>query len=189
MLALITVGAPLVHAILPHSLSAAQVHTLRTFTGLLIPWSVCALLAVFLMPVLFAVGRAGLLNALALPLLLAHLAATALGSALFGVNGAVGAFFIAPGCFAAILLVAGAGRDQAPRLFAELAADAARFLALAGLSFGAGWALGSTLPGDLAPAVLAGAVGGTLYLAGLRIFARRQLEVMLSAVMARPSAA
>jgi peptidoglycan biosynthesis protein MviN/MurJ (putative lipid II flippase) len=189
MLALITVGAPLVHAILPHSLSAAQVHTLRAFTGLLIPWSVCALLAVFLMPVLFAVGRAGLLNALALPLLLLHLAATALGSMLFGVDGAVGAFFIAPGCFAAILLVAGAGRDQAARLVAELAGDAARFLVLAGLSFGAGWALGSTLPGNIAPALLAGAVGGTLYLAGLRIFARRQLEVMLSAAMARPSAA
>ncbi len=189
MLALITVGAPLVHAVLPGSLSADQVHTLRTFTALLIPWSVCALLAVFLMPVLFAVGRAGLLNALAVPLLLLHLAATAIASALFGVDGAVGAFFIAPGCFAAILLVAGAGREQAARLTGELAGEAARFYALAGVSFGIGWALGSTLPGELAPPVVAGIIGGGLYLAGLRIFARRQLEVMLSAVMARPSAA
>ena len=118
-----------------------------------------------------------------------HLAATALGSLLFGVDGAVGAFFIAPGCFAAILLIAGAGREQARRLAGELAGDALRFYALAGVSFGVGWALGSTLPGDLAPAVLAGIVGGGLYVAGLRVFARRQLEVMLSAVMARPSAA
>ncbi len=174
---------------LPASLSAAQVHTLRTFTALLIPWTVCALLAVFLMPVLFAVGRAGLLNALAVPLLLLHLAATAIASMLFGVDGAVGAFFLSPGVFAAILLVAGAGRDQAPRLAAGLLGDAARFYALAGASFGIGWALGSMLPGDLAPPVLAGILGGGLYVAGLRIFARRQLDVMLSAVTARPSAA
>ena len=110
MLALITVGAPLAHAVLPESLGrpgphAADVH------GTPHPL-VCVRPARRLDARLFAVGRAGLLNALAVPLLLLHLAATALASALFGVDGAVGAFFIAPGCFAAILLVAGPGASR-----------------------------------------------------------------------------
>ncbi|HEY2766806.1 MAG TPA: hypothetical protein VGI76_01035 [Solirubrobacteraceae bacterium] len=187
--ALIAVGAPFVHALLPASLSSAEVSTLRTFAALLVPWTVCALLVNFLLPVLFALGRAGLLNALAAPLVLIHLAATAIGSALFGVDGAVGAFFVAPACFAAVLLVAGAGRSATPALLAELAGDAARFLVLAALAFGAGWALGSTLPSELAQVLLAGAVGCALYVAGLRLVARRQLQVLLNAVVVRPAPA
>jgi peptidoglycan biosynthesis protein MviN/MurJ (putative lipid II flippase) len=187
--ALIAVGAPLVHALLTSSLSAAEVATLRTFGALLVPWTVCALLVNFMLPVLFALGRAGLLNALALPLVLVHLTATAIGSALFGVDGAVGAFWVAPACFAFVLLRAGAGRERTPALLAELAGDAARFLALAALSFGAGWALGVTLPSELAQVALAAVVGGGLYVAGLRLFARRQLQVLLNAVVVRPAAA
>ncbi|HST54964.1 MAG TPA: hypothetical protein VLJ42_03585 [Solirubrobacteraceae bacterium] len=186
---LIVAGAPLIHAVLPSSLSAADVHTLRVFTALLAPWTIAALLVAFLMPVLFALGRAGLLNALALPLVVLHLAATALGSALFGVDGAVGAFFVAPGCFAAILLVTGAGREGAPSLVRQLSGDTLRFLVLAALAFGAAWGVGEALPGGLEQAAAAGVLGCAVYGAGLWIVARRQIEVLLSAVAARPAAA
>jgi peptidoglycan biosynthesis protein MviN/MurJ (putative lipid II flippase) len=185
---LIAAGAPLIHALLPSSLSAGEVATLRTFTALLVPWTICALLVNFLLPMLFAVGRAGLLNALALPLVLLHLAATALGSALFGVDGAVGAFFVAPACFAGVLLIAGAGR-AAPSLLLELSGDAARFLVLAVVAFGIGWAVGTTLPGGFAQAAVAGVVGCALYAGGLWLVARRQLEVLLHTVVVRPAPA
>ena len=58
----------------PSSLSIAQVHTLRVFTALLVPWTLAALLVNFLLPVLLALGRARLLGALALPLVVVHLA-------------------------------------------------------------------------------------------------------------------
>lgn len=186
---LIAAGAPLIHALLPHSLSAAEVGDLRTFGALLVPWTLAALLVNFLLPMLFAFGRAALLNVLAVPVAVLHLAATALGSALFGIDGAVGAFFVAPSCFAGVLLVAGAGRTGAPALLGELAGDAARFLALAAFAFGSGWALGTTLPDGLAQAVLAGVTGTALYAAGLRLVARRQLEVLVNALVVRPSPA
>ena len=186
---LIVAGAPLIHAVLPKSLSAADVHTLRSFTALLAPWTIAALLVAFLMPVLFAAGRAGLLNALALPLVLVHLAATALGSALFGVDGAVGAFFVAPSCFAAILLVAGAGRDGAPRLTRELCGDALRFLVLSAVAFGVAWAVGAAVPSAFGQAAVAGIVGCLIYLVGLRLIARQQVEMLLNVLVARPAAA
>jgi peptidoglycan biosynthesis protein MviN/MurJ (putative lipid II flippase) len=185
--ALIVAGAPLIHRIFPGSLDATGVHTLRVFGLLLVPWTVAALLVNFLLPALFAVGRAQLLNALALPLLALHLVATAVGSALFGVDGAIGAFWVAPGCFAAVLLVVGAGRD-AGWMAREMIGDAARFLGLAGLAFGAGWMVGKAIPADLLAAAVAGALGSTIYLVGLRLFARRQVEVLL-AVLARPASA
>jgi peptidoglycan biosynthesis protein MviN/MurJ (putative lipid II flippase) len=187
---LIASGAPLIHAVLPHSLSVAQVHTLRIFTALLVPWTLAALLVIFLLPVLLALGRARLLGALAVPLVLVHLAATAIGNALFGVDGAVGAFWVAPACLAAVLLVAGVGRAYAAGLVSELGADAARFLALAALAFGAGWALGAALGASLlAQAAVAGVVGCVLYVMGLGIVARPQLEVLLRAVVVRPATA
>jgi len=184
---LIAAGAPLIHALLPSSLSVAEVHTLRVFAVLLVPWTLAALLVNFLLPVLFAAGRAGLLNALAVPLILVQLAASAIGSALFGVDGAVGAFFVAPTCFAAVLLRAGAGPASAG-LASRMLGDAARFLGLAALAFGAGWALGATVPSTLGQPVVAVIVGSVLYAAGLRLVARRQLQVLLSAVL-RPAPA
>jgi peptidoglycan biosynthesis protein MviN/MurJ (putative lipid II flippase) len=186
---LIAAGALLIHAVLPKSLSSAEVSQLQTFAALLVPWTLCALLVNFLLPMLFAVGRSRLLNALALPFVLLHLAATALGSALFGVDGAVGAFFVAPACFAAVLLVAGAGRDGALVLLLELAGDAGRFLALAALAFGVGWAVGGTLPSELTQAVVTGVIGCGLYAGGLWVVARRQLEVVLNALVVRPAPA
>ncbi|HUN79485.1 MAG TPA: hypothetical protein VMU32_11225 [Solirubrobacteraceae bacterium] len=188
--ALIVAGAPLVHAVLPRSLSAAEAHTLRVFAALLTPWLLAALLVNFLLPVLLALGRARLLGALALPLVLLQLAATALGSALFGVNGAVGAFWIAPSALAAVLLAAAAGREGAASLLRELVPAALRFLALAGLAFGAGWAIGAALPAtELVQAAVAGLIGCGAYLAGLWLIARQQLEVVLGALHPRPAAA
>ena len=183
--ALIVCGAPLVHDVLPSSLSGAQVHTLRTFTALLVAWTLAALLVNFLLPVLLALGRARLLGALAVPLVVVHLAATAAGTALFGVDGAVGAFWVAPALLAAVLIVAGAGRSHADPLARELAVDALRFTGLAALAFGAGWAVAHALPAGLAQAAVAGMLGTLLYLAGLRLVARPQLEMLLRTVNVR----
>jgi peptidoglycan biosynthesis protein MviN/MurJ (putative lipid II flippase) len=187
---LVVAGAPLVHAVLPRSLSAAEAHTLRVFAALLTPWLLAALVVNFLLPVLLALGRARLLGALALPLVLAQLAATALGSALFGVNGAVGAFWIAPSCLAVTLLIAAAGRSGAASLARELGRDAARFLALAAVAFGTGWLVGAALPAaELVQAAVAGLVGCTVYLAGLWLVARQQLQVVFGALVPRPATA
>jgi peptidoglycan biosynthesis protein MviN/MurJ (putative lipid II flippase) len=189
MAVLIVCGAPLVHAVLPSSLSAAQVVTLRTLTALLVPWTLAALLVNFLLPVLLALGRARLLSIVAVPLVLVHLAATALGSALFGVDGAVGAFWVAPALLAAVLLVAASGRTYATGLTRELSGDALRFIGISLVAFGAGWAAGAPFHTGLVQAVVTGAIGGALYLAGLRIVARPQLETLLRAVVVRPAAA
>ncbi len=187
---LIAVGATLVHGVLPRSLSASEAHTLQLFAALLVPWTVAALLVNFLMPVLLALGRARLLGALAVPLVLMQLAVTALGSALFGVDGAVGAFWIAPSCLAAALLVAAAGRAGAGALLGELARDALRFLGIAALAFGAGWALGAALPAsELVQAAVAGVVGCLAYAVGLWIVARPQLEVLVGVLVTRPAPA
>ncbi len=186
---LIAAGAPLIHALLPRSLSLAEVHTLRTFATLLVPWTVAALLVNFLLPVLLAFGRTRLLGALAPALLALHLAATAAGTALWGVDGAVGAMWVAPAALAAVLLVSGAGRVEARPVARQLSGDGARFLALAALAFGTGWAVGEMLGADLAQATVAGAVGCGAYLAGLWVIARAQLQVLVSAVVTRPAAA
>jgi peptidoglycan biosynthesis protein MviN/MurJ (putative lipid II flippase) len=186
---LIACGAPLVHALLPKSLSAAEVHTLQTFAALLIPWTLAALLVNFLLPVLLALGRARLLSALALPLVAIHIAATALGTVLFGVDGAVGAFFVAPACLAAVLLVAGAGREGAARILREVSGQAARFVALTAIAFGIGWTASMAAPDGLAQAMVAGAIGGGIYAAELLLVARPQLEVLIGAIVARPAPA
>ena len=188
MAGLIAAGAPLIHALFPASLTNSGADSLRTFSALLVTWTVAALLVNFLLPVLFAMGRTRLLNILVVPLLLLHLAATTIGSDLFGVDGAVGAFFFAPSCLAAVLLIEGAG-PSAGRVARQLAGDGFRFLALAALAFGAGWALGTLAPEGLAQAAVAIVVGSALYAAALGMFARRQLEVVLGAVRPRPAPA
>ena len=173
----------------PRASRAQRWASCSSFAALLVPWTVCALLVNFLLPMLFAIGRSRLLNILALPFVLLHLAATAIGSALFGVDGAVGAFFVAPAFFAGVLLVVGAGRAGAPVLLAELAGDAGRFLGLAAVCFGAGWALGTALPSGFTQAALAGIVGCGLYGVGLRVLARPQLEMLVSILVVRPAPA
>jgi peptidoglycan biosynthesis protein MviN/MurJ (putative lipid II flippase) len=186
---LIVCGAPLIHALLPNSLSVAEVHTLQVFAALLVPWTLAALLVNFLLPVLLALGRARLLSALAPPLVLIHIAATALGAALFGVDGAVGAFFVAPTCLAAVLLMAAAGQAQAAILLREMSADAVRFMLLTAIAFGVGWAVSLAAPGGLVQAVVAGALGAGIYAAELLLVARPQLEVLIGAIVVRPAPA
>ncbi|MCW3015376.1 MAG: hypothetical protein JWO02_2468, partial [Solirubrobacterales bacterium] len=128
---LVAAGAPLIHDALPASLDAHGVATLQAFTALLAPWTVAALLVSFLLPALLATGRAGLLNALALPLLVVHVLATLAGHALLGVWGSVAGLWVAPAGFAVILLLTGAGA-QSGAFARRVAADALRFMALAG---------------------------------------------------------
>ena len=159
------------------------------FAALLVPWTVAALLVNFLLPVLLAFGRARLLGALAPLLLAGHVAATAVGTALWGVDGAVGAMWVAPAALAGVLLVSGAGREDAPAVVRELSGDGARFIALAALAFGAGWAVGDALGADLAQALVAGLWAARRTWRGCAWSRAAQLEVLLSAVVARPAPA
>jgi peptidoglycan biosynthesis protein MviN/MurJ (putative lipid II flippase) len=188
MALLITAGAPLIHALLPNSLTSADVHTLRAFTALLAPWTVVALLANFLIPAMLAAGRSRLLNQLALPLLGVHLGVTALGSALFGVYGAVGAMTVAPACLVVVLLLAGAGARSSV-VAHKLIRLTAAFAGLAIAAFGLAWAISEPLPSAGIAAVCAAGIGGLGYLAGLRLVARREVDVVLGAIAARRSAA
>jgi len=187
MAGLITAGAPLIHALLPHSLTTSNVHTLRVFTALLVPWTVVALVVNFLIPALLASGRSRLLNQVALPLLALHLVATAVGSALFGVNGAVGAAAVAPTCLAAVLLLAGARRSCAS-VSTKLARETAAFASLAAVAFGLAWAISVPLLTAGGAAAGAAVLGAAAYVAGLRLVARREVGVVLGAIAARRGA-
>lgn len=186
MAALVASVAALIGELLPDSFGPQEVSSLRTFGVLLAPWVVAALLVNLLLPTLFALGRARLVNALAVPLITLHLLATALGGELFGVDGVVAASFVSPLAFAGVLLVAGA-RGHSPVLAGTLAADALRFAVPAVLCFGAGVLLGSVLAEGLAASLIAGAVGTALYAAALLIAAPRQAEVLVGRL--RPLAA
>jgi len=174
---LVAAGAPLIGELFPDSLSSADAGTLRVFGALLIPWTVAALLVNLMLPVMFAMGKARLVNAVAPALLVLQIAATAAGAALAGAEGAVGAAFIAPACFAAALVVLGAP-GEVRRLAAELAWDGLRFLASAAVCFGMAAALGAALANGLASSFIAAAVGTILYLAALLFLAPRQVKLL-----------
>ncbi len=188
MALLITAGAPLIHVVVPHSLTTADVHRLRTFTALLLPWTVIALLANFLIPALLAAGRSRLLNWLAVPLIVLHVAATALGSALFGVDGAIGAIVIAPMAVTIIMLVAGAG-DRSAAVASRLARQTGVFVGLAAVAFGLAWAVTAPLQSVGLSAICAAGLGGVAYLAGLGLVARRELGLLRGAFARRGSTA
>ena len=63
--ALIAGGATLIGEVLPSSFDAAQVDQLQVFAALLCAWTVAALLVNLLLPALFALGRAKIVNLLA----------------------------------------------------------------------------------------------------------------------------
>jgi len=178
--ALVTGGAGLVGELVPSGFSGTDVETLRRFAALLTPWLVAALVVNYLLPAMFALDRARFVNVLALPVIALHFAATVAGEAMFGVEGVVGAFFVAPLAFGAVLLAAGAGRRRGRAAF-ELVRDAVLFLSLAAASFGLGAALAMALPSGVLAELGAIATGSVVYLAGLRVVARRQLEVLLGA--------
>ncbi len=184
--ALIAGGATLIGEVLPSSFDPAQVDQLRVFTALLCAWTVAALLVNLLLPALFALGRAKIVNLLAIPVVVAHIAVTALGGALFGANGVVGAFFVVPLAFAVVLLALGAGREGIP-IGRELAHDGLRFLAFSAASFGIGDAIASTFTNGVATPLLTIAIGSLLYgISALRL-APGQMRLLVGAV--RPASA
>ena len=93
------------------------------------PWTVGALLVNLLLPAMFALDRAGCVNLLAPALMALHVAATAVGGALCGADGVVGAAFVAPLTFAVVLLVVGAGRGSARAGARAGSRDGVRFVA------------------------------------------------------------
>lgn len=175
---LIAGGAQLAGELFPASLSARDVELLQLFALLLVPWTAAAQLVNLLLPAMFALGRARFVNLSALPLIALQMAATAIGSALFGVAGAVAALAIAPTAFATVMLVAGAG-TQARTLGGEITRDGLRFLALAAAAFGAGALVGAAISsGAAAQALVAIAVGGVLYVLTLARTAPRQFQML-----------
>jgi hypothetical protein len=185
-LAALIVGASLLGELFPSSFDGAQVAQLRAFAGLLCAWTVAALLVNLLLPALFALGRARLVNALALPIVALHVGVTALGGALWGAPGVVGAFFAVPLCFGVVLLVAGCG-SASGRIARELAADGLRFAALAAVSFGPAALLGAALGGGVPGTLLSLVVGACTYGLLSSRLAGRQLRLLAGAV--RPASA
>jgi len=185
MAALIVAGAPLIGELLPNSFDPADVETLRVFAALLAPWVVAALLVNLLLPALLALGRGRLVNALAPPLLVLHIGATALGGSLFGSDGVVGAACVAPAVFAAVLFFAGAHEGRRA-LAATLAGDGARLTAFAVASFGGAALLAELVAEGLAEALLAGALGSALYVGCVLLTTPRLLAVLLGAIRKAP---
>jgi peptidoglycan biosynthesis protein MviN/MurJ (putative lipid II flippase) len=183
--ALVAGGAGLVGEVLPKSFDPAQVEQLRVFAALLFAWTVAALLVNLLLPAMFALGRVKLVNALAPVLVLVHVGATALGGALFGVNGVVGAFVVAPLCFAVTLLLVGAGSGSGA-IARELARDGLRFVLAAAACFGVGTLAGDAASGVASP-LLAIGVGSLLYVAMTPWLAPEQVRLLVGAL--RPAAA
>lgn len=186
MAALIVAGAPLIGELLPHSFDPADVETLRVFAALLAPWAVAALLVNLLLPALLALGHGRLVNALAPPLLALHIGATALGGALFGSDGVVGAAFVAPAAFAVVLFLVGVheGRWTVAR---TLASDGGRLTAFAVASFGGAALLASLVAEGLVEALLAGALGCALYAGCMLLTQPRLVGVLLGAIRKAPS--
>jgi hypothetical protein len=184
--ALIAGGATVIGDVLPKSFDPAEVTQLRVFAALLAAWTVAALLVNLLLPALFALGRTRLVNGLAPVVVGLHAGVTALAGVLFGVNGVVGAFCVVPAAFAAVLLIAGAGRGWAP-IARELLRDGLRFTLLAAGSFGLGVLVAEPLVSGIAAPLLAIGIGGVLYGLTTSQLAPRQIRLLVGAV--RPASA
>jgi hypothetical protein len=188
MAGLVTAGASLVGEVFSASLTHSDTRTLRLFAALLASWAIAALLVNLLLPAMFALGRAWLVNALALPLIAVHLAATAIGGALAGAAGVVGAAFVAPLCFAAVLLWIGAGPLIRGHLARELTRDGLRFVVLAAASFGLGELLGAGIAHGIVEAIIAGSAGTVLYgLLAVSAAAPQQVRLVIRSL--RPASA
>jgi peptidoglycan biosynthesis protein MviN/MurJ (putative lipid II flippase) len=175
---LVAFGAPLVGALLPASLPPSEVADLQRFALLMAPWLVAAQLVNLLLPVMFALGRARLVNACAPLLVVLQLALTALASMLFGLDGIVAAMFLAPLGFVVFMLLAEGGGDLR-RVVGELFSDGARFTLLAATSFGSAALITLVLPAGVGRALACGLIGSLGYLLGLKITAGEQLQMLL----------
>jgi hypothetical protein len=168
--------------LLPASLDASEVARLRLFGALLVPWTIAALMVNLLLPAMLAHGRERFVNGLAVPLVIVQVIATAAGSAMFGAPGAVGAFFVAPTCLAIVLAQAGSGKAGASRLRVALARDTFRFGGLALVAFGLGSVVGIPIADGTVSAVVAGVVGGAIYLALLVRAAPEEAGVVVASL-------
>ncbi len=184
--ALIAGGATLIGEVLPSSFDPSQVTQLKVFGALLCAWTVAALLVNLLLPALFALGRAKIVNALAPLVVVLHIAVTALAGTLFGVNGVVGAFFVVPLAFAVVLLVVGARSASVP-IARELARDGLQFAFAAAACFGIGAAVGHAVASGLAAPLLTIGIGSLLYGALTPWLAPQQVRLLVGAV--RPASA
>jgi hypothetical protein len=187
MAALVAAGASLIGDVFSGSLTHHDVSTLRLFAALLATWTVAALLVNLLLPAMFALGRQWFVNALALPLIALHLVATAIGAAVAGAEGVVAAAFVAPLCFAVVLLTVGAG-DARARLTRELLRDGVRFAGLAVVCFGAGALLGASVADGVLASLIAGGCGTVLY-GVLAVSAAAPEQVRLVIRSLRPASA
>lgn len=179
--ALIAGGATLIGEVLPSSFDASEVQQLKVFGALLCTWTVAALLVNLLLPALFALGRSKIVNLLAPVVVVLHIAVTALGGALFGVNGVVGAFFIVPTAFAIVLLLVGAKRASG-MVARELARDGLRFALAAAVAFGIGALVGEELASGIVAPLLTLGVGSLLYAAMTPWLAPDQVRLLVGAV-------
>jgi peptidoglycan biosynthesis protein MviN/MurJ (putative lipid II flippase) len=184
--ALIAGGATLVGEVLPASFDPSEVVQLKVFVALLCAWTVAALLVNLLLPALFALGRSKTVNLLAPVVVVLHIGVTALGGALFGVNGAVGAFFVVPTAFAVTLLLVGAGRASTP-IARELARDGLRFALAAAVCFGIGALVGGAFATGIVAPLLTIGVGSLLYASLTPWLAPDQVRLLVGAV--RPASA
>ena len=179
--ALVAAGAPLVSELVPAGLPTESAETLALFAALLAPWLAGALIVNFLLPALFALGRERLVNGLAVPLVILHVAVTAAGDALWGAEGAVAAMCVAPIVFGSVLLSVGAGgRKRMAAL--QIARDAITFLGLAAAAYGAAWLAGSMLEAGIPRQLIVIGLGSLIYLLALLAVAPRQIEVFLGAI-------
>lgn len=174
----VVAGAPVIGVAFSASLHPNDIQTLQEFGGLLAIWTVAALLVNLMLPAMFALGRARLTNLLAPALLAVHVAVSVAGGALFGSLGVVGAAFVAPALFAAVMLAKGAP-EIAGHLGREVSRDALRFILAAGGCYGLGAALGAAVGSTLGAALVAGAVGTILYVGLLPFIAPTEVNLFL----------
>jgi peptidoglycan biosynthesis protein MviN/MurJ (putative lipid II flippase) len=177
---LIAAGAALVGAALPHSFTHGDVETLRTFALLLLPWTLAALMLNLVLPALFAVGRARLVNMISIVVVVVHVTVTIVAYDLWGVDGVVGAFWIAPMGMAIVLLRIGAG-EQAGAAEREILGDTARFVLIAAACFAVAALVALPIHSLLLRSLLAAALGGGAYLLAVRMVAPQLLAVLLGA--------
>jgi peptidoglycan biosynthesis protein MviN/MurJ (putative lipid II flippase) len=174
----VAAGAPVIGVVFSASLHPNDVRILQEFGALLAVWTVAALLVNLMLPAMFALGRARLTNLLAPALLAVHVVVSVAGGALFGSLGVVGAAFIAPALFAAVMLAKGAP-EIAGHLGREVSRDGLRFILAAGACYGLGAILGAAVGSTFGAAVIAGSVGTTLYVALLPFVAPTQVDLFL----------
>lgn len=174
-------ASPVVAAFLPDALGSEQTTALARDILLLSPWLAAALLLNFVIPGLFAIGRARTVNLLA-PLILAlHAGASILAAELAGVEGVVGVMVLAPLVFFLVLGAVGA-RPRAGAMFSEILVDTLKACLLAAAAFGAGYGAAQLAGLDgLLQAILSLAVGGVLYLGGMVLVAPRVVQVLIGA--------